>query len=290
MQEEEIPVVIGSYTTAITLPMAKETLLSNKTILISPRANGEEIYGFSPRFYQINPPIHALSNFISEWVKYSSDRTAVIYVDDTYGRSLLNQIKSSLSNNSISLSGSFPVTSENTDYLAFSQNILDIAPDTIVISVYDNRQIPIISNLSEAGFRGQIILTESSLLDTLDEEIPDDIARFALFSISSYTNLVPGEESDQFVSTFQSTYGEDPSRTLAGYGYDSLMVIDNAIRLVKKGNETISTDLIQKGIENSRYYGVTGPKTFDSHNAAGAAMDRWGFQNGSFELMTISLI
>jgi branched-chain amino acid transport system substrate-binding protein len=288
MQGAGIPVVIGSYTTTITLPMAKETLNSDTTLLISPRANGEELYGISPRFYQVNPPVRTLAEYVSDWLKYSSDRTTVIYVDDAYGRSVLEHIRTGLKRYSVQPAGSFPLR-EDTDYQDLAEKVVDSASDTVVIIIYDQRQIPVICNLSEAGFQGQVILTESSFMETLEKEIPGILSKFSLVTISSHANRVPGEHADQFVSSYGSRFGEDPSRTVAGYGYDSLMVVAEALRTMNCINETITADMIQKGLDESRYYGVTGPKDFDSRHAAGPAMDRWGFLNGTFELMTISL-
>jgi len=134
-----------------------------------------------------------------------------------------------------------------------------------------------------------VILTESALMTTLEEEIPDELETFALFTISAYTNLVPGEHADWFVSSYQDRFGEDPSRTPAGYGYDSLMVIADAVRTIPCINGAVTPDMIQEGLSRSNYYGVTGPKVFDSHNAAGTAIDRWGFVNGRLELMGITL-
>jgi branched-chain amino acid transport system substrate-binding protein len=288
MQAEGVPVIIGSYTTTLTLPMAQESRGPASPVLISPRANGEDLYGISPRFYQVNPPIFSLSRFIADWLKYSSDRTSVIYIDDTYGRSVLTHIKSGLSQNDVQFSGEFPLP-DDPDYHALTQSVLDTAPDAIVIVVYDSRQIPVIRNLSQAGFKGQVLLTESALMSTLEEEIPDALETFALFTISAYTNLVPGEDADRFVSSYQDRFGEDPSRTPAGYGYDSLMVIADALHSIPCIHGNVTPDMIQEGLNRSNYYGVTGPKVFDAHNAAGTAIDRWGFVNGRLELMGITL-
>ena len=173
-----------------------------------------------------------------------------MYSDDDYGRSVLNHIKTSLENSSIPVSDTEPITQENTDYSALSHKILNGAPDTIVIVVYDSRQIPIIRNLTEAGFRGQVILTESGLMDILEKEDSDLFSKFSLFTISSYTNLVPGNHSDHFVTSYQKMFGQDPTKTLAGYGYDSMMVLAEAIP-PSCGNSSITAETIQKGLDAS---------------------------------------
>ena len=288
MQSDGIPVVIGSYTTNITLPMAEETKNSQNTVLISPRANGEALYGISPRFYQVNAPVFSLAQFVSGWLGYTSDRVAIIYIDDEYGRSVMKNIKAGLDNSSIPISGTEPVTTEDRDYAILSRGILDGAPDAVVIIVYDSRQMPIIRNLSDAGFRGQVILTESGLIDTMEKEESDVLSKFSLFTISSSTNLVPGNHSEHFVSSYKERFGQDPTKSIAGYGYDSMMVIADAMR---SGSEStnISAGTIQEGLDASRYYGVTGPKVFDSHHAVGSTQDRWAFKEGKFKLTTISL-
>lgn len=289
MQAEKIPVVIGSYTTTLTLPMAKETGKSDNTLLISPQANGEALYGISPLFYQVNPPIFALAQFVAEWLAYTSDRPALVYVQDAYGESVLNHIQKGLTDQDFQISGTYPVLPEENDFSSFVRTILDKAPDAIVIIMYDARQIPLIRNISQAGYRGQVLLTESSYLETLEKEETDALSRFPLFTISAHTNLVPGEHSDRFVQAYQEEFGNDPSKTLAGYGYDSMMLIADAFRNWQ-GDENITAALIKEGLDTTRYYGVTGPKIFDSHHAPTSAMDRWGFKDGRFELMTISLV
>jgi branched-chain amino acid transport system substrate-binding protein len=289
MQNDGVPVVIGSYTTSLTLAMAKETKNNPGTVLISPQANGDDLYGISPRFFQVNPPIFSLAQFIEEWLAYTSDRAAIIYSDDEYGRSVLSHIQTGLVNQTIPVTDTEPVTGENTDYATLSQEILNGAPDAIVIIVYDSSQIPIIRNLSDAGFRGQVILTESGLIDTLEKEESDRFSQFSLFTISSYANLVPGNHTEHFISAYQEKYGRDPTKNLAGYGYDSLMVVAQAIPPgCENGN--VTAELIRKGLDDSRYYGVSGPKVFDSHHAVCSAQDRWVFRDGKFVLMTTSLV
>jgi len=289
MQREGVPVVIGSYSTALTLRMAEETKQVDSSVLISPQANGEALYGISPRFYQINPPIFYLAEFIGKWVSFSSDRVAILYCDDEYGRSVMNYIVSDLTNRSIPVSIKEPIRREDTDYAALSHSILDSAPDTIILIVYDNRQIPIIRNLSEAGFHGQVILSESGLMNSLEKENSDVLSQFSLFTIDSYTNLVPGIQSEHFVSAYQKKFNQDPTRTLAGYGYDSMKVVTEALPPACD-THTLTAETIRKGLDDSRYYGVSGPKVFDSHHAAGSAQDRWIFRDGTFVLMTTSLV
>lgn len=220
METAGIPVVIGSCTTVLTLPMAEETNNAPGTILISPQANGEALYGISPWFYQVNPPVFPLTKFISEWLSYTTDRVAIIYTDDEYGKSILNNIRTNLNNTSVPITSTEPITSNNSDYSALSQRVLDNAPDTVVIVVYDSREIPILRNLTKAGFRGQIILTETVLMDTLVKSEPDVLSKFSLLTISANSNLVPGSHTDQFVASYQKMFGQDPTRNIAGYGYD----------------------------------------------------------------------
>jgi branched-chain amino acid transport system substrate-binding protein len=289
MKAEGIPVVIGSYSTNLTISMAEETKDPDSAILISPQANGESLYGISPRFFQVNPPVFSLAQFISEWLSYTSDRPAVIYADDEYGISMMQNIRKQLVPGSLPGLAVYPVQKDGTDYTAFVESVLNSAPDAVVIIIYDSGQIPVIRNLSEAGYRGQVILTESSYMDTLERNETDILARFPLFTISSYANLVPGDHTDRFVSAYTSRYGTVPNMTLAGYGYDSLMVITDALRVPGiDGNITI--DRIREGLHGTRYYGVTGPKVFDRYNVPASAMDRWAFRDRKFVLMTTSLV
>ena len=289
MQSDGVPVVIGSYTTSLTLPMAEETKQSEDIILISPRANGEPLYGISPWFYQMNAPSQAVTQFVSDWLSYTAQRVAVIYIDDEYGRSVLSGIESGLLHSPVIITGTQPVSVEDSDFSGFFNTLLNDAPDTVVISVYDSRQIPIIRSLSDAGFRGQVILTETGFIDTLQREESEVLSKFSLFLIPSNSYLVPGERTDRFMKLYQDRYGQDPRRTIAGYGYDSMMVLAYAIRLGSE-NGNVFAQSLQKGLDESRYYGITGPKAFDSHHTAVPVLDRWIFKDGNFSLLTTSLI
>lgn len=286
MQEEKIPVVIGSFSTDLTLPMAEE-LQGHDTILISPTANGEILYGISPQFYQIYGPVFYVARSISDWLSYTADRVAFIYVDDTYGRSLSGAIQSTLSD-SVTISGTEPIGIKDSDFSALTHRILDHAPDSIVVILYDSRLIPILENLTDNGFRGKVVLADSSVIDTLEKEASEILPKFFIFTISANSNLVSGIHTQQFTADYQARFGEDPTRTLAGYGYDSMMVVAEGIRLGLE-NGSISSSSIQNGLHSTRYFGVTGPKVFDADNSVSPALDRWVFNDGKFRLISTSL-
>ncbi|WP_319578349.1 ABC transporter substrate-binding protein [uncultured Methanospirillum sp.] len=288
MHSDGVPVVIGSCTTLLTLPMAEETKKSSGTLLISPQANGEALYGISPWFFQVNAPVFYLAKFVSEWLSYTTDRVAVVYIDDEYGRSLLSYIRKELDNSSVSIISTEPVTDENPDHSTLALRILDAAPDTIVIIMYDEREISLIRSLADAGYRGQIIITESVLMDSYERSEADVISKFSLFTISAYSNLVPGDHTTRFISSYKKRFDTDPTKSVAGYGYDSLMLIAEAICRGTE-NGTITAQSIKDNLEDVRYFGVSGPKVFDSHHAVSTAMDRWVFKDGNFTLMSTSL-
>lgn len=288
MQSAQIPVVIGSYTTFLTQPMAVETKNNQGTILISPQANGDALYGISPAFFQMQAPVFYLGNFISEWLSFTAERVAIIYPDNEYGRSLMDEITSDLADGRTQITGSEPLTPDsNIEELI--QRVLDGGPDTVVVEVYDARRGDIIKKLADAGYRGQVELTKVGIIQELGDEAAVSLQPFSLCIISTTSALVPGAHTDRFINAYKEKFGDDPTESIAGYGYDSMMILYDAILFgSEKGN--ISAASIQKGLNNIQYYGVTGPKVFDDKNAVNPAMDRWVYQNGSFELMTTSVM
>lgn len=286
MQEEGVQVVIGSFSTDLTLPMAQESKAGD-TILISPTANGEALYGISPRYYQVYGPVSYVARSISDWLSYTADRVAFIYVDDMYGRSLYTTIQNSL-DDSITISEAVPVGVQDSDFSGLTKKILDSGPDSIVLIIYDSRLISIIQSLSDRGFRGKIVLADSSVINTLESEAADTLSKFFIFTIFANSNLVPGVQTESYIADYQEKFGEDPRGTLSGYGYDSLMVIADAIRLGSE-NGSLSSPSIQKGLRKIRYFGVTGPKVFDAHNSVSPALDRWVFRDGTFRQIITSL-
>jgi len=246
MKDQGIPVIIGSLTTALTLPMAEKTRSDKpiNTVLISPQANGNDLYGISPGFYQVLPPVFHLGEVIADWLSYTADRAALVYVDDSYGLSFRDTIKSGLRNSTrVVISAEVPITHDDPGFDRSVSTILDNVSDTVVIIGCDTESIPLIKALYESGFEGQMILTESCLMESLEaDSINNTPGKFSLFTANAYTSLVPGRESEQFASEYQKKYRQNPAGSIAGYGYDSLMIIHEALLHERQtGNVTADT-------------------------------------------------
>ena len=112
--------------------------------------------------------------------------------------------------------------------------------------------------------------------------------KFSLFTANAYTTLVPGQDAESFVTNYQEKFGKSPEGSVAGYGFDSLMVIREAM-VHQKQNGNVTASGLMKGLEKIRYYGVTGPKIFDEKNAVSPAYDRYIYKNGSFEILSTSI-
>lgn len=287
MRMQGVPVVIGSYHATLTLPMAEDTKKNQSPILICPRANAENLYGISPVFFQVEAPNFYLAKYVSEWISYTSDRLAIIYIDSDFGRSLNEGILSNLKNSSVIICGSEPVK-EDSNSKDIAYQVIGFAPDTVVFAMYTPMEVSILENLSQLGYRGQVVLTDSENMNVLEKEKGEILANFSIFTISTETSLVPGNHVNNFVNEFQSLYGREPSRGgIEGYGYDTMMIIAEAMKTGCERNITAKS--IQNGLKKIRYYGLTGPKIFDEYNAVRPAFDRWVFRNGKFELMGTSV-
>ncbi len=293
MKEKGIPVVIGSVTTDLTIPMAKQTKPDPNitTVLISPRANGNDLYGISPGFYQVHSPVFYLGEVVAGWLAYTADRVALVYIDDSYGHSMCDTITSNLENSSsVLISAEIPIIHDDPGYQQTISMILDNISDTVVFIGTDPDVIPILIALNDAGFDGQVILTESTLLETLEiDNTPNIAEKFSLFTINTYTTLVPGKNTEQFVAEYQEKYGKSPEGSVAGYGYDSVMVIYEAL-LHEKQTENVTAASLMKGLDKIMYYGVTGPKTFDAKNAVSPTTDRYIYYDDTFSLLSQSIL
>ncbi len=290
MREQGVPVVIGSVTTSLTLPMAEQTQMNttNGTVLISPLANGNEIYGISPGFYQVLPPVFYLGTVIGDWISYSTTRSALVYTDDSYGRSLRDTINERLQNTSTSskISAEIPLIHDESGYQLVTSQILDNVSDAVVLIGYDTEFLSLLKSLSEAGYEGQVVLGESYLMDLLGTDTSGNLAaNFSLVTTNAYTTLVPGIRTDQFILAYQKRYQTSPVGTYAGYGYDSMMIIDEA-RIHERGSGNSTGSSLMQGLREIQYYGVTGPKVFDDHNAVSPVYDRFLYRNGTFELLS----
>jgi branched-chain amino acid transport system substrate-binding protein len=288
MREKGASVVIGSYTTDLTIPMAKDLTTDPETVLISPQANGQALYGVSPAFFQVNAPVFYLGKFLADWASYTAERVAIVYIDNEFGSSLTESVTSNLAGNPVQITSTEPV-SPDSDFSALSRKVLDNAPDIIIFNMYGSLQVPLLQNLSNAGYHGQVVLTDTSLINTLEQDNADLLSAFSVCSISSNAATVPGNRTERFAAAYEKKYGSDPKRGIAGYGYDTMMVIRDALNQKCTSGNITASDIMTE-LKNTSYYGVTGPKIFDDKNAVRPALDRWVFRDGKFELMTTSII
>ncbi|HWQ65375.1 MAG TPA: ABC transporter substrate-binding protein [Methanospirillum sp.] len=291
MKKRGIPVVIGSLTTALTLPMAEQTKPDPtiSVLLISPRANGNDLYGISPGFYQVHSPAFHLGDVVADWLSYTADRAALVYIDDAYGLSFAETIKQRLNTSSTVISAEVPISHDDVGFSLATIRILDAVSDTVVIIGCDTESVTFMRALSDAGFDGQIVLTESCLIKSLSADLINNTpGKFSLFTANAYTTLVPGRESDRFVADYLKKFGKSPEGSVAGYGYDALIMIQEAlIHTQQTGNVTASS--LKEGLDAIRYYGVTGPKIFDQKNAVSPAYDRYIYRNGTFDILSTSI-
>ncbi|MFH0966978.1 MAG: hypothetical protein V1862_04760, partial [Methanobacteriota archaeon] len=86
----------------------------------------------------------------------------------------------------------------------------------------------------------------------------------------------------------QKKFGKSPEGSVAGYGYDSLMIIQEALLHKQQTGNVTASSLIQ-GLDTTHYYGVTGPKIFDDKHAVYPAYDRYIYRNGTFEILSTSI-
>ncbi|HWQ65758.1 MAG TPA: ABC transporter substrate-binding protein [Methanospirillum sp.] len=287
MNEKGIPVVIGSLTTNLTLPMAEKTINNDDIVLISPRANGNALYGISPRFYQVQSPVMFMGGVVATWLSWTSSKSALVFINDSYGQSFKDDIILNLANSaSTKIVAEIPLTREDPGYSQTVQKILDSNADTVVLIGCDSGAADFLKSLSKAGFTGKISLTESCLMNRVTEELTNEtLGTFMTVAVQCYSPLEPGYSGKMFISDYEKKYQTDPTFSYAGYGYDSVMLIKEAILHAElSGNVTASS--LQKGLKGQRYAGVTGPKVFDEKNTISPLYNEYLYTNGTFVLMT----
>ncbi|MFH0968564.1 MAG: ABC transporter substrate-binding protein [Methanobacteriota archaeon] len=287
MNEKGIPVVIGSLTTNLTLPMAEKTIKGDDIVLISPRANGNSLYGISPRFYQVQSPVMFMGGVVATWLSWTSSKSALVFINDSYGQSFRDDIKLNLANSSSTrIVAEIPLTKDDPGYSRTVQMILDSNADIVVLIGCDSGAADFLKSLSKAGFTGKISLTESCLMNRVTEELSDDtLGTFLTVAVQCYSPLEPGYSGKMFISDYEKKYRTDPTFSYAGYGYDSVMLIkEDILHTELIGNVTASS--LQKGFKDLRYAGVTGPKVFDEKNTINPLYNEYLYTNGTFILMT----
>lgn len=254
---DKVPVVIGEYSSGITLPMAQYLVKEGVTHI--------NIASTSVKVRDLGATSFNLIGLENLGNKFSAADTwalgyrkvAVIAPNNAYGQGVAHGFKEEFEKLGGKVVAEVLYTQGQSTYRRELQQIERAAPDAYVYTAYGQESAVINREAFELGLRGKpwyAILLSMSLSDT-----PAQIAKGQL---GMEVGSVQGAAGKAYSDAFAAKYKEGPKTSYTGYAYDAVLMTAAAIERAKS-TEPAAVQAALKEV-GKNYQGVTGPITFDA--------------------------
>jgi branched-chain amino acid transport system substrate-binding protein len=259
IKTDNVIAIIGDVASSPTLAIAP-IANTNKIIVVSPAASSPEITNAGPFIYRVWPSDVFEADRMAEHVKKQHVKSiGILYVNNDYGLAMTKEFKKLLEQSNTIIVGEENFDQNTTDVRAQLARIKKMNPGYIYLISYPKDSVIILKQYKELGLKSKLLST-SSFEDPL---ILKEVGKIADGTV--ITSPVSADPNDPIVSNFRTSYqkrfGEKPG-LVADYGYDSLGIILEALRLSKD----YSREGVYKGIQMIKdFKGSTGLIKFDQN-------------------------
>ncbi|MGH7015277.1 MAG: ABC transporter substrate-binding protein [Stellaceae bacterium] len=263
VEVDKVPVVLGEYSSGLTLPTGQYTN-KNKIVQISIGANSPMLRDIGPYFFDMialnnveGPPMVDIA------VRDLKAKTfATMVPNNPYGVGLEQALCDAAKTSGGSCAVSVRYESNQTDYRAQLQQIAGANPDAVFFFAYGSDATLLLKQASELGMTPGKNWFGPEMSNWSNEVTANpDIAKIA-DGIRGIDFSVGGNFYDKtYAAPFKAKFGADPATDFGGFAYDATMVAALAINAANSADPTA----IQKQVINmaNKYKGVTGDKSMD---------------------------
>lgn len=255
---DKVPVVIGEYSSGITLPMAQYLVKEGVTHIniastsIKIRALGESSFN-----------LIGLENFGNRFSaadvwSLGYKKVALMAPNNAYGQGVTAGFKEEFAKLGGQIVSELLYTQGQSTYRRELQQMAKAEPDAFVYTAYGQESAVLNREAMELGLRAKpwyAILLSMSLSDT-----PADIAKGQL---GMEVGNVYGEAGKAYQAAFTAKYKEGTKTSYTGYAYDAVLLAAAAINKAKS-TEPAAIQAALKELGKGGYVGVTGPIAFDA--------------------------
>ena len=254
---DKVPVVMGEYSSGITLPMAQYLVKEGVTHL--------NIASSSTKIRQLGATSFSLVGLENFGNKFSAKDTwdlgyrkvAMIAPNNAYGQGVLEGYKAEFEKLGGKVVTEVLYTAGQSTYRRELQQMARSNPDAYVYTAYGQESAVINREAEELGLRKTpwyAILMSMSLSDT-----PPAIAEG---QIGMELGSVQGEAGKAYSDAFKAKYKEGFKTSYTGYGYDGVMLTAAAIEKAQ-ATTPAAIQAALKEIGAAGFPGVTGTIRFD---------------------------
>ncbi|MBN1431883.1 MAG: ABC transporter substrate-binding protein [Methanomicrobiaceae archaeon] len=272
--DEGINVIIGDASSTNTLriaPLAEEY----GVVLVSPGATAPGLSDYknfvfrtiSSDTYQGRGIAKVLRSLYPE-----AKNVSVVYVDNDYGSALAEAFSNAFTGSGGHIGHKIDFFEGGDDYTDVGRELKENDPDAVVLISYSGDAAQIMNSARLQGMDDTIWIGSEGLIDE------DLIARTGEYS----EGMVATMQANRIISeSFARRYKEEYNKTAVDwpvpYGYDTMMIVAQAI-----GAKGYDPEDISEGLKEIRYVGVCGAKSFDENGDIYPSYDVLQVQDGEW--------
>lgn len=254
---DKVPVVIGEYSSGITLPMA-QYLVKEGVTHINIASTSIKVKDLGATAFNLIG-LENLGNRFSAADAWALGyrNVALIAPNNAYGQGVAHGFREEFEKLGGKIATEVLYTAGQSTYRRELQQTARSNPDAYIYTAYGQESAVLNREAFELGLRQKpwyAILLSMSLSDT-----PPEIAKGQL---GMEVGSVQGALGKAYIDAFQAKYKEAPKTSYTGYAYDAVMLTAAAINKAKSTDPAAVQVALKEVGKN--YHGVTGPITFDA--------------------------
>ncbi|MFT4266052.1 MAG: ABC transporter substrate-binding protein [Xenophilus sp.] len=255
---DKVPVVIGEYSSGITLPMA-QYLVKEGVTHINIASTSVKVRDLGATSFNLIG-LENLGNKFSAADAWALGyrKVAMLAPNNAYGQGVAHGFQEEFEKLGGKIVTELLYTQGQSTYRRELQQMSRSEPDAYIYTAYGQESAVINREAFELGLRQKpwyAILLSMSLSDT-----PPEIAKG---QIGMEVGNVSGEAGKAYAEAFAAKYKEGMKTSYTGYAYDAVMMTAAAMNKAKS-TEAAAVQAALKELGQGGYVGVTGPIVFDA--------------------------
>lgn len=305
---ERVPVIIGAFSSGVTIPVASSVTAPNRVVQISPASTSPEITHLADDDYMFRT---VASDTMQGLVlgklaaRLGYERVATIYVNNSYGLGLAENFETSFVAQGGTVTATVAFDQEKASYRGELDRAARGNPEALLLISYPENGITILRQALEGGYFDKFLFTEGMQAPEVVDAIGEPLE--GAWGTGPYSAETPS--TTLFKEFYEVRHGIQPPTAFLYETYDAAFVaalaiekagtatagpaIRDAIRHVSNppgevilpGEWAKAVQLIHEG-KDIQYVGASGPVIFDENgDVAVATIGMWTVEDGEIHVV-----
>lgn len=305
---ERVPVMLGAFSSGVTIPVATSVSAPNRVVQISPASTSPEITFLDDDDYMFRT---VASDTMQGLVlgklaaRLGYERVAVIYVNNSYGLGLAENFAASFIEQGGTVTEMVAFDQEKASYRGELDRASRGNAEALLLISYPENGITILRQSLEGGYFDKFLFTEGMQAPEVVDAIGEPLE--GAWGTGPYSAETPS--TNLFKAYYEAAYGEQPPTAFLYETYDAAFVaalaiekagtaapgpaIRDAVRQVTNppgevilpGEWAKAVQLIREG-KDIQYVGASSPVIFDENgDIAVATIGMWTVIDGEIHVV-----